>query len=215
MGLATNITSDVAFGGGVMGIGYASDEAIALDLRYPNLMDVMVADGLTNTKLYSLWLNDFYSPTGSILFGGIDSEKYYGTISSMPIYPENGTYREFLVGLTSVSLTPSADLEIPMTNSSFFEKVILESSTTLIFLPPPVVEPIYQSFGVLFDSSSGIPYVNCNYGNSSTISFRFESNNVIEVPYSFIMRPWIGAPTIVVPFSNVCTLSIRSGSGDK
>ena len=35
-------------------------------------------DKIINTVAYSLWLNDLDASTGSILFGGIDTEKYTG-----------------------------------------------------------------------------------------------------------------------------------------
>jgi hypothetical protein len=81
MGLATDTTINT----GIMGIGYDNNEAVTNTTKqYQNFMDEMVSNDLTNTKLYSLWLNDLDSSTGSILFGGIDTEKYYGTLYSNP-----------------------------------------------------------------------------------------------------------------------------------
>ena len=56
MGLATN--TDIA--AGIMGIGYDTNEAIFQigNTGYPNLVDMMVAQKLINSKAYSLWLND-------------------------------------------------------------------------------------------------------------------------------------------------------------
>lgn len=80
---------------GIMGIGYDLNEASSTE--YPNFMDLMVTNGITNTKRYSIWLNDLDSSTGSILFGGIDTDKFYGTLYSMPIHPNGtGKYTEFL-----------------------------------------------------------------------------------------------------------------------
>jgi hypothetical protein len=214
MGLGKNVSADFPSQGGVMGIGYELNEAAAVP--YPNLVDRMQKNGLIATQLYSLWLNGYNSATGSILFGGIDTEKYYGTLYSMNLAPNSrGNYSEFSVRLTSISMNPTVEFAIPVTNSSFSETVILESSTTLIFLPPPVVEIIYSSFDVQIDTSNRIPYVNCDAGNSSYLSFGFETGATINVPYSIIMRKYSGAPTITLPFSNVCTLSIRSGAGDQ
>ncbi|KAE9371591.1 acid protease [Stipitochalara longipes BDJ] len=209
IGLVNNTQDSV----GVMGIGYDTNEATTV--QYQNFMDEMVSDGLTNTKLYSLWLNDLGSGTGSILFGGIDTEKYYGTLSSMPTIAKNGKYTDFSVGLTSISYTPGSTA-IPLTNSSFSAAVILESSTTEIYLPETVVSSIYSAFGVEIGSDKS-PYVDCKTGNSSYMSFGFESGTVIDVPYSeFITKLYVPNPLPKnLTFSDVCSFGIwSSGSGD-
>lgn len=45
---------------GVMGIGFDSDESIVGNggRPYKNLVDMMVEQGLINSRSYSLWLND-------------------------------------------------------------------------------------------------------------------------------------------------------------
>lgn len=204
IGLANNTQNAV----GIMGIGYDTNEATTT--QYQNFMDEMVSDGLTNTKLYSLWLNDLGSSTGSILFGGIDTEKYYGTLSSMPVIATKGVYADFSVGLTSISYTP-ASTAIPLTNSSFSVPIILESSTTEIYLPQAVVENIYSAFGVEFGSDNS-PYVDCKAGNSSYMSFGFESGTVIEVPYSeFITKLYVPNPLPKnLSFTDACSFGIWS-----
>jgi hypothetical protein len=212
MGLATDISASLAVTGGIMGIGYDNNEATTK--LYPNFMDQMVDDGLTNTKLYSLWLNDVDSSTGSILFGAIDTEKYYGTLYSMNIHPDNnGNYTSFTVGLTSLSLTPGAGSTIALTNASFATPVVLESSTTLIYLPGEVVDTIYSTFGVYFDTNTTTAYVDCKYSNSSYMSFGFESGSIVNVAYSEIINK-IAVPSTVpsyVPFSDPCAMGILDG----
>ncbi len=53
--------TDIPFG--LVGVGYASNEAIVSDTRspssqYPNLPVSMMTEGLIPTNAYSLWLND-------------------------------------------------------------------------------------------------------------------------------------------------------------
>jgi len=212
MGLATDTLSNNA---GIMGIGYDNDEAVTTTLElYQNFMDEMVSHGLTNTKLYSLWLNDLDSSTGSILFGGIDTEKYYGTLYSMPIHPNSaGQYTAFTVYLTSISFTPQAGSAIPITDSSFTAPVILESSTTLIYLPDAIVNNIYSLFNVSVINNDGniYPYIDCKSSNSSYMSFGFESGSVINVPYTEIINK-LGVPSpppTGLNFSDVCVMGIQ------
>ncbi|RDW85463.1 hypothetical protein BP5796_03788 [Coleophoma crateriformis] len=211
MGLATNITQTMAKEGGVMGIGYPGNEVA--NVPYLNFMDQMVNNKLTNTKLYSLWLNDLDSSTGSILFGGIDTDKYYGTLYSMPIHPDsNGNYTNFWVGLTAVSLKTGTGSTIDLTNTSFSATVVLESSTTVIYLPGDVVNTLYQSFNVTV--YEGTAYCDCKYANSTAaINFVFESNSAVDVPYSEIINK-LFVPNPVpsnVTFSDVCSFAILDG----
>ena len=64
----------------------------------------LLADGVIQSNAFSLWLNDLDASTGSILFGGIDTEKFEGTLATLPIQKESGYYAEFLITLTGVSL---------------------------------------------------------------------------------------------------------------
>jgi hypothetical protein len=75
MGLANTTTS----GFGVIGIGFDENEASLTSITsvpYPNLIDQMVSQGLINTKAYSLYLDDLEESTGSIVFGGVDTNKF-------------------------------------------------------------------------------------------------------------------------------------------
>ncbi|KAH7370383.1 aspartic peptidase domain-containing protein [Rhexocercosporidium sp. MPI-PUGE-AT-0058] len=212
MGLATNISDATGSYGGIMGIGYPGQ--VATTELYPNFMDQMVSNRLTNTMLYSLWLNSIDSSTGSILFGGIDTEKYYGTLYSMPIHKNReGNYTAFTVGLTSLSITPEKSLTIPITNSSFSTDVILESSTTLIYLPRDVINIIYDEFEVTV--INGTSYIDCKYSNSSYMTFTFESGSVVNVAYSeLVTKLFIPSRTPAsLPFSDVCSLGILEGDG--
>lgn len=210
MGLANNITASMAAYGGIMGIGYDTNEATSIS--YPNFMDEMVDNGLTNTQLYSLWLNDARSDTGSILFGGIDTDKYYDTLLSMPVQKDdNGNYSSFKVVLSSLSLTPQTGLSIPLTNLSFSSDVVLDASTTLIYLPGSLVNSIYNIFNATI--LDGYAYTDCKYGNSSVMSFGFQSGSVIDVAYSeFINKLLVSdPPPSNLPFTDVCLIGVLSG----
>lgn len=75
MGLANTTTS----GFGIIGIGFDENEGSLTSITsvpYPNLIDQMVSQGLINTKAYSLYLDDLEESTGSIVFGGVDTNKF-------------------------------------------------------------------------------------------------------------------------------------------
>jgi hypothetical protein len=63
MGLALHSTIGV----GIMGIGYQTDEAVAVQNRYPNLIDQLATQKLINLRAYSLYLDDQETASGFVL----------------------------------------------------------------------------------------------------------------------------------------------------
>lgn len=174
MGLATRATRPF----GIMGIGYDADESIAStdpDSIYPNIISQMKAQGFIKTLSYSLWLNDLNSLTGSILFGGVDTAKYHGNLVVLPVQGTNGTYKDFTVALSSVSvLDCSGAVQFAQTDLAL--PAILDSGTTDAYLPDSVVNPILGGVGVINDEDYG-SIVPCSLANSpATISFGFGGN---------------------------------------
>jgi hypothetical protein len=166
---------------GILGIGYTVNEVAVnragLD-AYPNLPQKLLDDGSINTNAYSLWLNDLDASTGSILFGGVDTEKFSGTLSKLPIVPEAGEYAEFIVGLTGLGLNGNA--------GSIFQNesvaVLLDSGSSLMYLPDNVASALYSTFNAHYESSQGAAFVDCALGNQQgSLDFTF-SGPVISVP---------------------------------
>lgn len=192
LGLKTDIPN------GLVGIGYAVNEAIvgttqSLKSVYPNLPVNMVDEGLINTIAYSLWLNDLGTssplpnfplftsltpPTdassGSILFGGIDTEKYKGTLTRIKIYPtQDNIFAAFVVALTSLSAQSPSGSDI-LTSSAFPIPVVLDSGTTLTYLPTDLASQIWKEVGALYSPEIQLAVVPCQLASSKgTFSFGF------------------------------------------
>jgi hypothetical protein len=166
---------------GILGIGYAINEVAVgragLD-PYPNLPQKLVDDGTINTNAYSLWLNDLDASTGSILFGGVDTDKFHGELQTLPIIPERGQYAEFIIALTGMGQNGK--------NGSIFENdnvpVLLDSGSSLMYLPDNVVRSLYQTFDAQYDSSQGAAFVDCRLADQQgSLDFNF-SGVIISVP---------------------------------
>lgn len=66
---------------GILGIGTRETEAEAYSGRsVPTFNDAMVSAGYVGSNSYSLFLDDKDSPSGSILFGGVDTAKFTGPL---------------------------------------------------------------------------------------------------------------------------------------
>ena len=92
-GVATTSTSPE----GILGIGYITNEGAAASPdtpTYPNLPAALKNAGIINSNAYSLYLDDLDSSTGTLLFGGVDTSKYDGELTTFPVLPTYGYYSE-------------------------------------------------------------------------------------------------------------------------
>jgi len=172
---------------GLLGIGYSLNEASNSDdpstreneaFVYPNIIDEMVSQGLIELPAYSLYLNDLEAETGSILFGGLDTEKYQGNLVQMPIVPRqlrNGSeiYSEFGVAITSFAI---GGKDIPMAETP---SAILDSGTSLTYIPTSLASDIIRELDAYDDtdelcfSCTGLVLVDCALIGDSSKSFDF------------------------------------------
>ncbi|KAF7126161.1 hypothetical protein CNMCM5793_002583 [Aspergillus hiratsukae] len=166
---------------GVLGIGYPSNEVqvgrYGQD-AYPNLPRAMVDQGLIKSNAYSLWLNDLESNAGSILFGGVNTAKYVGELQTLPIQKVNGGYSEFVIALTGVAFD-SESYHRTYSSDALPAAVLLDSGSSLTYLPDPIVEGIYGDLNVTYEPSSGVGYLPCNLaGENMKITYTFSSPEI-------------------------------------
>jgi hypothetical protein len=234
MGLGYNSSSSV----GVMGIGYDINEAsnsgssnmdpnAPAAFVYPSIIDTMVSQGFIASKAYSLYLDDLEASTGSIIFGGLDSDKYHGSLLQIPVVPdtlENGTqvYAEFGAALTGFSITSQTGSTTTLTTPSYAEPAILDSGTTVTYLPDPLVKLIIEKINGVDDSqNSGNIYVDCSLLNNASMTFDFSFGGAngltIKVPVSELVFDITssafatGTGTFTspnLPFSSTCAFGI-------
>jgi hypothetical protein len=187
---------------GILGIGYTINEVQvgrAGKPAYNNLPAQLVADSLIQSNAYSLWLNDLDASSGSILFGGVDTAQYTGSLETLPVQKEQGVFAEFLVTLTEVSLGGT----VIAANQAL--AVLLDSGTSLTYLPDALAEAIYEQVGAQYDSTQGAAYVPCSMAsNISTLDFTF-SKPVISVPMNELVIPITSSTGRPITFSDGTT----------
>ncbi|KAB5513261.1 aspartic peptidase domain-containing protein [Coniochaeta sp. 2T2.1] len=179
--------------------------------RYPFVLDTMVAQGEINSRAFSLDLRSIDSPDGSVIFGGIDTKKYTGSLEKMPIIPAAaapfGTDR-YWIYLTSVGITPPTG-----PSAAFYEDaspglpVILDSGGTITRLPTPLYRAIGEAFiaefpGTVLDAESGYYVVDCSIADSpGSVDFGFGAKT-IRVAYKDVI--WsLGRPDL-----DICVVGV-------
>ncbi|KAL8787873.1 MAG: hypothetical protein Q9195_007566 [Heterodermia aff. obscurata] len=171
---------------GILGIGYPVNE-IQVNRnnkkQYSNVPQAMVDANLIQSSAYSLWLDDLESSTGSILFGGIDTKKFKGELSTLPIEKEFGIFAEFFITLTGVSLTSGGNSD-DFNNSGLPTPVLLDSGSSLTYLPNDLTEDIYTALNVTYEAKGQEALCDCRIANTdATLDFTFTSPK-ISVPMS-------------------------------
>lgn len=154
--------------------------------------------------------------TGQILFGGIDTAKYDGTLSSIEIYPdaESGSNQitSFTVAFTSLQVSSSTGTDT-LTPSNYAVAAILDSGTSLTLLPDDLAYIIFEELGATDDRTYG-PVLPCAVGNATgSLSFGFGGSGgpVIKVPISEMVLPITDENGHVPHFQNgeaACALGI-------
>ncbi|KAF2097613.1 candidapepsin-4 precursor [Rhizodiscina lignyota] len=190
-GIGYNSTSQ----NGILGIGYESNEVqlAATGQTYRNLPTSLVNSNIIQSPAYSLWLNDFEANTGSILFGGVDTDKYHGQLSTLPLIKEQGEFREFIIALTGVS----AANQSVFNDTSNAVPVLLDSGSSLTYLPDDIANSLFQVFNADYQQNEGAAIVDCNLANQDeSVDFTFSS------------------PTISVPLNELVVVAAIRGNGD-
>lgn len=202
---------------GILGIGYTTNEVQVNTYggqTYPNVPELMAKNGIIQSNAYSLWLDDLEANTGSILFGGVDTDKFHGTLQTLPIQPVQGAYAEFLITMTGVSLSNGRS-SVSLNSGDTPVAVLLDSGSSLTYLPDNLASALYQQVGAEYDNERQTAFVPCSLAdNTSTIDFQF-SSPVISVPMSeMVINPGTGSGTRFNDGTAACIFGVApSGQG--
>ncbi|KAB5517313.1 aspartic peptidase domain-containing protein [Coniochaeta sp. 2T2.1] len=219
MGLATSVQRGV----GVFGVGFPANEAAAV--KYPNIIDELANQGFINAKAFSLYLNDRRADTGTLLFGGIDQKKFVGELHTLPIPRQPTGYTHYGVVMSSLAMTWSNGSEVALSDT--LAGAILDSGTTLSYLPDSIIQPLFDELNVYTDTqNTGYSMIDCAFLDSEpdlVVTFGFGNGQAsggnrftIQVPVHELVLDMLGGLTRITagaPFDNVCLFGIQSSGG--
>ncbi|PNP48970.1 hypothetical protein TGAM01_v204847 [Trichoderma gamsii] len=208
-------------GTGLMGLGFRSNEAAAI--KYPTVIENMVSQKIIAMPAFSLYLNDLQTSQGSILFGGVDTDKFHGGLATLPFQslPASVSRTSDIV-MYAVQLNglKVSGLDTPAVDAT----AILDSGSTISLLPGDVVQAVWKEFGVMNVQGVPNPFVDCAKANLKDTSFSFQfTNKTIKVPIdemvinnlASVQDQIFSDPTLKQVFkgwSGVCTFGMASTS---
>jgi hypothetical protein len=175
----------------ILGVSFPAFESIVLNggSAYNNLPTLLVNQGYIQSRAFSVWLNDDEDTSGVVLFGGVDTDKYYGDLVTLPLVegPGDPQVRQFYVTLQGVQVTGSSGNIITPNGGSTPQAALLDTGTTFILLPDTLAESIWAELGAVV--SNGFPNIECSLASSNiTVDFIF-TGITINVPLSQIIDP--------------------------
>ncbi|ODV95409.1 hypothetical protein PACTADRAFT_23646, partial [Pachysolen tannophilus NRRL Y-2460] len=158
-GLANNTNQD---GNAILGLGLmeleATDANISQtdfeDYTYFNLPQKLVELGVISRNVYSLFLNNQYSYSGSILFGAVDYTKFIGDLTTHPLT----STEEFMIALSGISFNG----ENLGTENAVYD-ALFDCGNTAITIPASIAKPILEYTNSTYNNDSGLYAQTCSY----------------------------------------------------
>lgn len=174
MTMGLGVQTNIPFG--LIGIGYEADESsiTTVGKEYPNFPVALMNAGDINSVAYSLWLDDLQSSTGSILFGAINTDKYVGDLIKVNVQTMTGSssITSFLVDVTEIQAVSSSGSDVIYSGSTI--QAVLDSGTTLTYLPQDVAESIWSEVGAEYSADFDMAIIPCSMAShSGHISYTF------------------------------------------
>jgi hypothetical protein len=137
------------------------------------------------------------SPQGNILFGGVDNAKFNGDLVVLPLQSDVQTniIDTFTVTFAGLEVDGNGGKQVYSSNST--SPTILDSGTSLTFIPDDIANAIIGGVGAVNDDEFG-PLVPCSLANTQGVfKFRFGNSNgpVISAKISQFVVPFpAGSP---------------------
>ncbi|KAK2006424.1 eukaryotic aspartyl protease [Colletotrichum eremochloae] len=203
---------------GLLGLGFT--EGTTSQREYHTILDTMVMQGQIGRKAYSIWLNDLSSAEGTVLFGGVDTEKYIGKLTTLPLVNDfySGKVTSYSVGLTGVAIEAPGQKAVEMAAGSFNASTVLDSGSTVCLLPPDLAKAIWAKYDVV-DAGYGI--VDCAWagpqGEGHAVDFEFAGGGLrVRVPLEEMVLDNLAGVADqlegVVPFDRACMFGIQNSA---
>ncbi|KAF3986699.1 hypothetical protein FT663_04772 [Candidozyma haemuli var. vulneris] len=147
---------------GILGVADKNQEAT--DNQYDNLPWALQKSGVTPKASYSLYLGSEAEGKGSIIFGGIDTEKYEGDLTK---YPVAGT-RGLALNVESAEVAgQTIDLDA---------EILLDSGTSLNLWPQHLIDAVGKELGGTL--TQGFYFVDCDQPTDKHLTFDFGKNKI-------------------------------------
>lgn len=174
-GQSIGVVGQPEAGQAIFGIGLIENESIDGN-SYLNFPANMKSQGHIQYNAYSLYLDNLQASTGRVLFGGVDSGKYKGTLYTMPLIDEAAFY----VANTDITVGGETMIDEPV-------PTLLDSGTTFTYLPRKIAERIAGKLGATYHSGTGLYFLDEKNDNQPDFTFDFLGAKINVPSYEMVI----------------------------
>lgn len=166
---------------GILGLGWGN----GFNLDYNNFIDDLAEQSVTKSRAFSVALGSVDANNGGVLiFGGVDTKKFTGPLVNNKILgPQNKELlHRYWVQMNSITLSRSGQSAKSYSGANL--PVVVDSGSSLSYLPNSIVKAMAADFSGQLDTDSGLYLVPCSQTTQGgTVDFVFGSAT-IKVPFS-------------------------------
>lgn len=136
---------------GIMGLGFSykgnNNRSETDPLFNHGIVDSLVDSGAINRRIFSLSLGHTDDANGTVVFGGVDSARYYDDLVSVPLVPSRGYSHafEYAVKMQGIEIKGIDGID----SSTQALPVLLDNGAPQNQLPKDIVQPLHDKFGVV------------------------------------------------------------------
>ncbi|PHH58721.1 hypothetical protein CDD80_2022 [Ophiocordyceps camponoti-rufipedis] len=185
---------------GILGAGPSLD---GWKSPFPTVIDNLATQGFTKSRAFSLDIRSIESRRGSVVFGGVDVQKFKGRLEKRPIIPAESSpdgLTRYWVYMDGLTLNLPNGTTVAALDKDNGQPVLLDSGYTVSTLPEPIFSKILASFPGAKPPPPGdnLYRVPCDVANApGSVDFRFGKTK-IRVRYSdFIWRQASGKACVL------------------
>jgi hypothetical protein len=159
---------------GTLALGYLQSEANGN--TYNNLPALMLSNGLIECAAYSLWLDKINTSHGQLIFGGVNTDKFLGTLEgfSATLPSVNNVY--IMISLSKMSISYNG-VRFILQDTAI--QVSPDAGSPWMYLPFNITDLLFAQFGATYDSDETTTWIPCDAReNTSTIDFTFGATTI-------------------------------------
>ncbi|KAF6522433.1 hypothetical protein HZS61_013961 [Fusarium oxysporum f. sp. conglutinans] len=166
---------------GIMGLGPGFNGSFAVNESHPLLLDSMAIQGAITSRVYSLALGTADDKQGSLIFGGLDKGRFFGTLYKTPIVKSRDGGSRLTINISSIGADGGngSTKAYPLKDTNFH----LDSGHTFSKLNKELAEQIFRDVGAELDRELGFYMVDCKLrDHAGGLVLNFGENTIITVP---------------------------------
>ena len=162
---------------GTLALGYLQSESNGNTLsQYNNLPALMLSNGLIECAAYSLWLDKINTFHGQLIFGGVNTDKFLGTLESFSATLPSVDNFYITISLSKISISYNGGSFI-LQDTAF--QVSPDAGSSWMYLPSNITDPLFAQIGATYDPDLVVTWIPCDAKkNTSTIDFTFGATTI-------------------------------------